>query len=168
MSEKNTNQAPNADEDITIQKCESCGEEMEFWNRSKTEMNGGEESLDDEAEIFIAWSPNDCDKAAFFWCEGCEILQVSHRKCDTPMQLTGHQGFSRGGSQNYRDGKTGMKSVLTNPKPTDPNMPRFDVSDLMQTKLRLSEWFPCGFNGDQCHFWMCPECDASLAFCSKH
>jgi hypothetical protein len=155
------------DEDVEIQECQSCNEKMEYWNVEKTKSNAGEESLDENAEIFVSWSPSDCTQAAFFWCEGCEILQVSHKECNTPLQLLGHQGFSRDGSQHYRDAKTGMKSVLTKPGPIDSKVPRFATNDLMQTKLRLSEWFACGADGTQSHFWFCPDCNTAFAFGTK-
>jgi hypothetical protein len=152
------------DEDVEPQECQGCGEEMEYWNAKKTETNEGEEALDEDGMIFIAWSVSDCKEAAFFWCENCEILQISHKQCSTPMQLLGHQGFSRDGSVHYRDSKTGMKAALTKPGPIDPKVPRFGTQDLDQTKLRMDEWFACGADGDQRHFWMCPECDKSFSF----
>jgi hypothetical protein len=149
---------------VEPQVCQGCSVEMEEWNAEETEKNAGEESLDEDGDIFIVWSVSDCKTAIFFWCEDCKILQVSHRKCGTPMSLSGHQGFATNGTHHFRDAKTGMTTVLSKPKAFDPNQIRFQTLDLLQTKLRLNEWFACGPDYKSSHFWTCPECDQMFTF----
>lgn len=153
-----------SDEDIEDQECQVCGEEMEFWNTEKTKVLGSEQSLGEDENIYACWSVKDCAKAAFFFCEKCAIIQVVHKACGTPMQLTGHHGYARDGTEHYRDSKTGMRAQLQKPGTFDHNKPRFQMHDLAQSKLRTKEWFPSGFSGTEKHFWFCSECNVDLAF----
>ena len=135
------------DGDVEDQECPECEEEMEYWNAEKTKTADLEESLDSEAQVFVMWQEKDCEQAGFFWCQDCEILEVSHKQCNTLMHCMGHQGFSRSGSENMRDSKTGMKANLSNPKPIDPNKPRYELHDIASTKIRVNEWYPAGPDG---------------------
>lgn len=152
------------DEDVKIQKCESCGEKMEYWNEIMTKQNGGDESLDEAGEIWIVWSPKDCAAASFFYCEACNVLQVSCKVCNEPLQCVGHQGFLHDGTVHMRDPATKVKTQLTKPSAPDPKVPRFGISDLGQIKLRLNEWAASGPEYDQNHFWYCSTCDKEFAF----
>lgn len=152
------------DEDVENHDCQVCGEEMEFWNTEKTRALGTEQSLGEDEEIYACWSVKDCENAAFFFCEKCVTIEVVHKKCGTPMQLAGHHGYARDGTEHYRDAKTGLRSQLQKPGSFDHNKPRFQMYDLGQTKLRTNEWFPSGFSGTEKHFWTCPECSVDLSF----
>jgi hypothetical protein len=144
--------------------CPECEEDMERWDGDKTKTNGTDEALDGDAEVFIVWQVKDCEQATFFWCEDCEILMVVHNKCGENMHCMGHQGFSRSGSEHMRDSKTGMKACLSNPKPFDPNKPRYELYDVASDKIRVQEWFPGGLDGSHKHFWRCLGCKEDLAF----
>lgn len=152
------------DEEIEDVSCPECESSMEYWNAEKTKVPGLDESLDSEGEVFIMWQEKDCAKAAFFWCQDCEILMVTHKQCGSEMVCVGHQGYARTGSENMRDSKTGMKAHLSNPKPYDPNKPRYELYDVLSNKIRVEEWWPAGPKGDAKHFWMCQTCKVQFSF----
>lgn len=152
------------DEDVEDQECVKCGREMDYWNETMTIENGGESSLDDEGDIWIVWSPQDCKEAAFFYCKYCQVLQVGCKLCNSELQLKGHQGYSSDGSEWRRDAATGMKTQVTKAGKIDPNVPRFDTSGLGQNKINLDDWAACGPNYDQYHFWYCSNCKKDFKF----
>ncbi len=48
---------------------------MTIFDKKKTENFDGS-SIDEDAELWISWKPNDCNEMVFGACEECKTFQV--------------------------------------------------------------------------------------------
>lgn len=147
-----------------ILDCPDCENDMEVYDE-KTTRESFDDCISVDGDTGIVWNPKDCKNFTFHVCEECAILQVTCNKCNEPMELTGHMGFGSNGIEHMRNSKTKTKVQMAVGKPIkDKNVPRFDIIDLHQNKIRLNDWMPCGPEYDHYHFWYCPNCEIDAKF----
>lgn len=149
-------------------ECEKCGDPTKVYDEEAT-IAHTDMSLDDHAEIWLMWKPDDAKHYTFYVCLECRLLYVRCDKCDEMLHFVGHMGFSLGDEeQHMRNSKTGVKTVLgTNAKTLERNKPRFDISDMNQEKFNFQEWLPCGPDDTYKHFWDCEHCKTHPSFSWK-
>uniref|UniRef100_A0A6C0CIW5 Uncharacterized protein n=1 Tax=viral metagenome TaxID=1070528 RepID=A0A6C0CIW5_9ZZZZ len=142
--------------------CGDCEDPMFIYEEYNTDIDT---SMDDAGDYWPCWTKEDCKDSSFVYCDRCKTIGVICVRCDERMYLDGHMGFDIGGTEHMRSAKTGIQAQLDKPSiKLDRTKPRFEVKDLGKKKFRLTDWFPCGPNGNYRHFWSCGTCGTSRSF----
>lgn len=147
-------------------KCDTCGHSMlEFDKRNSEDYV--DQSIDTDGDLWIFWKPSDCDNHRFYCCVECKIFKV----CDldnNEYQFIGHMGFHMNGSQWTRNSKNRQRAELpADTKITDPNTPRWDMSDSGKFDLKVDKWDLTGPLGGHKVFWYDCRLRRDLSFTDK-
>ncbi|MFS8159394.1 MAG: hypothetical protein ACMG6E_04115 [Candidatus Roizmanbacteria bacterium] len=111
----------------------------------------GQEPLDAEGNLFVMWTPKDCDALTFHVCPECKVMAVTCNKCEQKdCQLIGHDGIASDGSAMER--QEGASHGKDTTKPISIKEPRFNIDDLKKELFKFDTWQVHG------HFWYCGGC----------
>ena len=146
--------------------CDECEDEMIEFDEAKSQEYDGQ-SLDTDGNLWIFWKPEDCKQHKFFCCLECQAFKVSDLHYNE-YQFVGHMGFAEDDKEWSRNPKSRKKTELTSgSKISDPNTPRWDMSDSEKMDFKVDGWLPTGPQGGHKVFWYNCSTRKDISFTDK-